>query len=221
MGGPGSGHHYRWDAKETTAGVRRLDVRALHRAGRLAPGGDYWWSWSDGGIVTIRVGETAMEGRALYLVLHYRHRRGAGAWEDVAELVRLTWTACRYGGRRPWFRCPVETNGAYCGRRVAILYGAGKYFACRHCYRLAYPSTREDARDRALRKTRAIKARLGGSPALPAPFPPKPKGMHWRTYSRLFWEAHRLEMEFLTLVGAQTTRLSAMLDRHTHEQPTG
>ena len=38
------------------------------------------------------------------------------------------------------FICPA----AGCGRRVAILYRGG-IFACRHCYRLAYASSREDA----------------------------------------------------------------------------
>ncbi len=218
MGGLGSGRRYRWDVKETTEGVRRLDVRALHRAGRLAPGGVCGWSWSDGGRITIRVGETAEAGRALFLVLHYRSRRGQGAWEDVAELMRLTWTPCRYGGWRPWFRCVVTANGVRCGRRVAILYGAGTYFACRHCYRLAYPSTRQDATDRALAKHQALKVRLGGSPALPAPFPPKPKGMHWKTYDRLSWEAHRLELDYLALLGAETTRLGLMLAKYERER---
>jgi hypothetical protein len=214
MGGLGSGRRDRWDAKETTAGVRRLDVRALHRAGRLAPGGDTWWSWSDGGLITIRVSTLDDAGRALFLVLHYRARRGQGEWADVAEVVTLDWAPCRYGGWRPWFECPVAVGGRSCGRRVALLYGAGTYFACRHCYRLAYPSTREDATDRALAKHQALKVRLGGSPALPAPFPPKPKGMHWRTYDRLCREAHRLEMDYLTRVGAETTRLGLMLARY-------
>lgn len=211
MGGLGSGTYYRWDAKDTTAGVRRLDVRQLQRAGRLAPGGDYGWHWTDGGMVSIRVGATEIEGRALFLVLHYRSRRGAEAWEDVTELVRIDWTACRYGGWRPWFHCPVETNGVHCGRRMAILYGAGKYFACRHCYRLAYSSTREDAPSRALTKAQAIRARLGGTTNMLAPFPPKPRGMHERTYMRLFWEAHKLEARYFALGGADTRRLDAAL----------
>jgi hypothetical protein len=39
-----------------------------------------------------------------------------------------------------WFICPAVG----CGRCVAILYGGG-IFACRHCYRLAYASSREEA----------------------------------------------------------------------------
>ncbi len=214
MGGLGSGRHDRWDARETTAGVRRLDVRALHRAGRLAPGGDFGWYWSDGGMITIRVGTLADAGRALFVVLHYRSRRGQGEWEDIAEIVTLDWTPCQYGGWRPWFHCPVTTNGANCGRRVAILYGAGKYFACRHCYRLAYPSTRETPRERALTKAQAIRVRLGGSANILKPFPTKPKGLHWRTYGRLFREAQRLEATYDALAEKELARFDAFLARY-------
>src|SRR5687768_4429129 len=94
MGGPGSGNFYRWDAKSTTAGVRRLDVRALHRCGRLAAGGDFGWYWSDGGNVGIRVSNVTDDGRTLFLALRYSCRQGGGAWEEVRELVRLAWTPC-------------------------------------------------------------------------------------------------------------------------------
>ena len=60
-------------------------------------------------------------------------------WRGVqmAQEISLGWTSCNYGGRRPWFIC------GNCGRRVAVLYGAGKYFACRHCYDLTYRSCQE------------------------------------------------------------------------------
>ena len=32
------------------------------------------------------------------------------------------------------FHLPGVVNGAICGRRVAKLYGAGRYFLCRDCY---------------------------------------------------------------------------------------
>lgn len=213
MGGPGSGHRYRWQSRSTTAGVRRLDVRELHRRGRLAPGGDFRWSWSDGGHVGIRVGSVADEGRALYLALRYNVRVGDGAWEEVREVVRLSWTPCHYGGRRPWFRCPVSTNGAYCGRRVAILYGAGRYFACRRCHDLAYQSTREDACSRALTKAQAIRVRLGGSANMTLPFPPKPARMHWRTYWRLRREADAAEAVYDAAIWAWLAKTDAWLNR--------
>jgi hypothetical protein len=70
---------------------------------------------------------------------------------------------------------------------VAVLFG-GELFACRHCYRLAYPSTREDARDRAARRAEAIRARLGWKPGILNGTGGKPKWMRWRTFERLVTE---------------------------------
>jgi hypothetical protein len=42
-----------------------------------------------------------------------------------------------------------------------------------------------------LTKTQAIRMRLGGEPC--GDFPPKPKGMHWRTYWRLKQKADEAE----------------------------
>jgi len=80
---------------------------------------------------------------------------------------------------------------------VAILYGPGRYFLCRYCYDLVYESQRENAMYRALHKAQSIRERLGGSANMTEPFPEKPKGMHWSTYDRLFWEHHEAEMEQL------------------------
>jgi hypothetical protein len=89
--------------------------------------------------------------------------------------------------------CP----GARCGRRVAILYGPGRHFLCRHCYDLGYESQRDNKTYRALRRAQKIRERLGGSANVTEPFPEKPRGMHRRTYERLFWEHHEAELEHL------------------------
>jgi hypothetical protein len=101
------------------------------------------------------------------------------------QKVPITWTTCRLGGRRPWFICSVYSGGRYCGRRVALLYGAGELFACRRCYGLAYASQHEALHHRGLGKAPKIRMRLGGSPSMLEGFPDKPKGMHWETYDRL------------------------------------
>jgi hypothetical protein len=130
------------------------------------------------------------------LVLSYRSKSGS-EWEDVKEPVPLKWTPCNFGGERPWFLCPGVVNGVRCGRRVAILYGPGRYFLCRHCYDLTYQSRRDNKMDRALHKAQEIRKRLGGSANMLEPFPEKPKGMHYDTYMRLFMEHHEAETEQL------------------------
>jgi hypothetical protein len=65
---------------------------------------------------------------------------------------------------------------------VAILYGAGRYFLCRHYYDLTYESQAEDLPTRLILKAQKIRQRLGGTASLIDPFPQQPKGMHWRTY---------------------------------------
>jgi hypothetical protein len=195
MGGEGSGNWYRFDKKITTGECHGVDVRYLHREGLLKPGRRFSLRWSRAGRETGSIGG-AVEGsdRPMQILLFYRHRSGPGGeWEDVQEPVPLTWTACNFGGERPWFIC----LGAGCGRRVAVLYGPGRYFLCCHCYDLVYESQRENEMHRALRRTQTIRERLGGSANMMEPFPEKPKGMHWRTYERLWWEHHEAEMEQL------------------------
>ena len=113
--------------------------------------------------------------------------------------VRIVRVPCRRTitlvARGPYFICPG------CGEprrlraaRVAKLHGPGRYFLCRHCYRLAHASQSEDAWDRALRRANKIRQRLGGDPGMATPFPPKPKGMWGRTYERLREQAFESEM---------------------------
>jgi hypothetical protein len=195
VGGVGSGNWYRFDKKSTTDECQSVDVRYLHRQGLLTPG--HWFSlrWSRAGRETGSIrGVVSRDGQPEQITLLYRHRSGLGReWEDVREPVPLTWTACNFGGERPWFICP----GASCGRRVAVLYGPGRYFLCRHCYDLVYESQRDNKMYRALRRAQTIRERLGGSANMMEPFPEKPKGMHWSTYERLWWEHHEAEMEQL------------------------
>jgi hypothetical protein len=192
MGGPGSGRWYRWDTKDTVDSRRRLDVRDCHRQGLLRPGTRFSWGWwgRDGA----QVASINVQVQHAQVLLSYRVRRGGGEWQDVEESVSLAWTPCHYGGQRPWFLCPGVVNGCICMRRVAILYGAGRYFLCRYCYNLGYASQREDAATRLISKAQTIRRRLGGSASLLEPFPKKPKGMHWCTYERLWWQAQEAEI---------------------------
>lgn len=186
MGGFGSGGHNR--VAGTVEGSRTLDVMKLHRGGCFRPGyrGTWQWSYQDGTTATIqqRADETG-------IVLIYKYRPGFGDWEPVEQRVPIDWTACRYGGSRPWFRCVCSSGDRYCGKRVAKLYGAGKLFACRHCYRLGYQSQLERGPGIPLHAANKLRTKLGGDPGMASLIPNKPKGMHWRTYNaavRRIWD---------------------------------
>jgi len=167
----------RYGGKATTSDFLRLDVRYLQRKGFLGPGRFATLRWSRNGEPFASMG---LRADFSCVVLTYRHRRYDEEWKDEEYPVRLEWTPCNYGGSRPWFRCPAMG----CGRRIAVLYGSG-IFACRQCHRLAYESQREPAYSRALSRMQAIREKLGGSGSMIEDFPSKPRGMHWRTYSRV------------------------------------
>jgi hypothetical protein len=160
-----------------------IDVRRWHRVGRLQPSQTFLYSLTWGGEPANSI-TVCTEADAVVLMFRSRSWQGS-EWKSVEQRVPITWTPCRLGGRRPWFRCAVYCGGRYCGRRVALLYTAGELFACRQCYGLAYASQQESLRYRGLGKARKIRARLGGSPNMFDDFPDRPKGMHWRTYIRL------------------------------------
>jgi hypothetical protein len=174
---------YRGSGRATTSGYLHLDVRYLQRKGFLRPGSSSSQQWSCRGEPLGPIGLQTWDG---YIVLSYSHRRDGEEWTSREYSVSLEWTQCNFGGSRAWFRCPPVG----CGRRVAILYG-GSVFACRQCHSLAYESQNETAHSRALSKTQAIRVKLGGGPC--GDFPPKPKGMHWRTYNRLAAQAEDAE----------------------------
>jgi hypothetical protein len=147
------------------------------------------------------------------LVLSYCVRIGGGEWEDVAETIRIVRVPCRFGGVRPYFICPGAVNGIACGRRVAKLYGSGRYFLCRYCYRLAHASQSEGAWERTLRRANKIRQRLGGDPGMAAPFPERPKGMWRRTYERLHDAAFNAEFLADKAFVIRAERLLAKIDR--------
>ena len=193
MGGAGSGRHA---SRDTTDQYRMLNVHRLQQGGWLQPGKQFNWGWKQEGkdVAFIHI-STATN----HLVLTYRYRDVEGAWRHAEYPLRMDWTPCTYGGRRPWFLCPARG----CGRRVAILYlGEAGIFACRHCYCLAYPCQREDATDRLLRRLDAVQHQLGGNPSSLDGRLHKPKGMHWKTFEKLINE-HTTLLELLDIHGME------------------
>jgi hypothetical protein len=145
-----------------------IDVRELQRTTRLRPGLCVIKEWVRNGAPA---GEVFIFTYPDAIILAHRARPPGATESRVVELlVRIVWTKCHLGGRRPWFKCLV------CGRRVAKLYAPE--FACRRCLGLGYASQREIPLRRAGRRAQMIKMRLGGSNDPLDPFPQKPRGMH-------------------------------------------
>ena len=185
MGGYGSG----WKGK--VENCRSIDVNRLSKEGCLRPGSWVSWEWTVDGEQVASIG---LRATADELILNYRVCRNGEDWTDVEEAVPLARSPCRFGGMRSHFVCPGVKNGRSCSRRVTKLYLGGQYFLCRHCYDLAYASQSEGPHYRLMRRADKRKIALGG-PGTVSSFPPKPKGMHWRTYHRYMDEIRAAERQ--------------------------
>jgi hypothetical protein len=116
-----------------------------------------------------------------------RYSRDGG--QELVEHISLTYTPCRYGGRRTWFVCPR------CRRRVGKIYLPTTYFhnvwkrdrvnrwLCRYCWYLTYEQRR--ARDlywcMNWRADRIAARWLGG---ITEDLISRRRGQHWSTFTR-------------------------------------
>ena len=73
-----------------------------------------------------------------YLYFYYSILQPDGKYKDVEYRVDLEITPGKFGGRRFWYKCPVEILG--CDRRVSVLYLVGGHLGCRNCFNLTYLS---------------------------------------------------------------------------------
>ncbi len=185
MGGWGSGR--RWTGKDATTDFRSWDIRKTEREGWLEPGRYFISKW----YVREEV-QSSIEGwsESDHIVVAYRHQYNGEPWESLKYPIALERTRCHFGGTRAWFLCP----GHECGRRVAILY-SGRLFLCRHCRQLSYNSQQESPLFRALSRVQDASIRLGGMGVAADGVPPRPKGMHIKTYQRLARQFRWLERD--------------------------
>ncbi|MBA2883163.1 hypothetical protein HNR65_003524 [Desulfosalsimonas propionicica] len=195
MGGWGSGNRIRIGTRDIVERHHGLDVRQLARKNCLQPGSIIQWAWFENGKQTASISFRVQENN---IDLSYQHRANNREWVPVQQIVPFDKTPCNFGGYRLWFRCPG------CNQRVAIIYAAGKYFRCRHCYGLTYASSQEGDLDRLMRKAWKIRRRLGASQSLfDSIFGPKPKHMHQRTYTNLRIDAMRVENKINHIMATQ------------------
>jgi hypothetical protein len=173
-----------------------LSLREFNRLaliGRSSPDGIIQWLGPD----TRAEIAWNLQWRTLGATLTLRYVPDDRPDEPVSRRIHLVTARLPSGGWRWWFLCPV------CERRRAALYlpRADSGFACRSCHGLTYRSQRLGLGDRLLWGAGKRRRRAGGT----GPFgqavnwPPKPKGMHWRTY-------HRLRDEHDRLVGERDAR---------------
>jgi hypothetical protein len=176
-------------------------------AGRHLSG--WHWTYQDETTASIQIA-----GGRDAVTLHYRVRSSGEDWQSVEQRVPIRWIPCRLGGERPWFVCDVRSNGVYCGRRVGKLYGGGRLFGCRHCYRLLYAVQRDGPMDQAHLHLARLHRKLGADYDRPdEPPPPKPKWMRWKTYSRIVRqiESGQKRLDAVFTMGAQ--RLLGRLEK--------
>jgi len=145
---------------------RRIDVRRWQLEGVLRNGCAGSWQWTDAATGE-RLAAIGYRSDGFSVALNY-----SIDGRDCSQRVRLAESLCNYGGKRPWFVCPVR------GERVAVLYLRAGRFACRHCQRLAYASQSGDALARGWQRQHRIEAKLGDDWQ-------RPKGMHHATHARL------------------------------------
>jgi hypothetical protein len=117
-------------------------------------------------------------------------------WEADPPVLALDWTSQPFGGYRPWLLCPA------CGKRFALLYRYAGIWRCRRCIRIPYGSQCEGTLERRYRALRKLRRRLGASMNLFDSVDPwrKPKGMHGRTFQRLYMREMAAHMAVLEAI---------------------
>ena len=181
MGGIGSGN---WRGAPQDTAFWRLDIDRLKRTDCLRPGlVSISWKRRGESVASIRLLFSAELDR---VTLIYRSRSHGEEWEDIRDPIPLDLTKPHFGGVRYWFICPG------CKKRRKVLYGR-RLYRCRECQRLTYASQYDPFPQQPWKRAHEVRERLGGQAGFSYPFPPKPKGMHWKTYYRLQEEDWRAE----------------------------
>ena len=153
--------------------LRSIDIRTLKKQGLLIPANFRRRFARDG-------------------YSHYQNELLSVELGGNHYIITVVRTATEFRGRRERFRCPK------CDERRAILYLWESDLTCRTCNGFAYPSQLERKPERAPRKARNIRKKLGWSTNFMDAPGSKPKGMHWRTFDRLVTEHDHYHAQFIS-----------------------
>jgi hypothetical protein len=174
----------RIDAKRTADSCFSLDVNWLKQKGYFKEGRTTESTCTQRFRNSGRYLETHIIASEDELILKYKLNN-----ENVSYQIEIDYSDCNYGGSRPWFVCP----NTRCNKRVGKLFLDGRYYLCRHCHNLSYETQNISEADRLVEKAQKIRMRFGAeSLATTDPFPPRPKGMHYKTYFKARREYHDL-----------------------------
>jgi len=162
----------------------RLDLNILRREGFVVPGKStvprniVWRDAASGDLIAFGSihsdAEWPEEGGSLHITLG-----------TLRQNIRLQAVPRHFGGHQWYFVCPFTSK--LCS--VLWLLPGIEKFGSREAWgrHVAYSSQFATAHDRAIFSAHHIHYRLGakGRIAMDDPLPPKPKGMHCRTYDKL------------------------------------
>lgn len=137
----------RWSYSNRTEadGLKKVEIWWLKRHGYLNGckfGGMEWKSGWDDSKSSVGFTVSTYDSGG-YIQFRYTQTDQDEQKTEFDYKIPLTTTPCKYGGKRYWFLCPLVKSDNYCGRRIGVLYKAGNYFGCRHCYDLTYSSQKE------------------------------------------------------------------------------
>ena len=175
----------RWggDGRRTVEQTRVIDIGTMRRAGFVGRHARNWWKWrSKANAQGIR--PKSWRDGFIYLP------------NQTLCTEQVPW---RFRGQRFYFVCE-------CGRRVEKLHAFGERpWRCRDCHNLTYAARQALPRDRHLLMAQKIRHQLGGSLSMLDAFPPKPKGMHWKRYERL-WRRYDVAAQRMTAAYSRRIR---------------
>ena len=198
MGGSGSGRDG-W--RTTVESALQLDIDTLVRRGviRLGMHADGVMTFQfRGDELAVEFEVKTVDPKSSWIKLKYVIREHA-----IEDEFRLTTTRPHFGGLRWLFRCPAT------GRRVRKLFLRRHRFRSRTAHELIYTSQQEDFPDRAARRARKVRLRLGGNPT-GIRYPRKPPQMPQAKYDQLI---DKLAAAESIVEGAANERLFAGLAR--------
>lgn len=131
-------------------------------------------------------------------------------WEEKSYTVHVAYSACRFGGTRPWFICP------HCQSRVGSLLFFNHQIGCRHCLNTCYASENKSPMDRQHQKEQKALAKLGVdsySELIWFDVLRKPKGMHLSTFEKRKQQLTSIHFQSARLMTEFNDRLLAIEQR--------